>query len=221
MLVHFVQLLRENKAFYLAYLVFLVTGLLAVAVWGKEPLFLQMNLWHHAYADVVAPWLTHLGDGLFAVGFLLIFLLTNYRLALTALLCFATVLLLTQMGKLLIFEDALRPFAYFETKGIAIRTIDGVKVHSNNSFPSGHAASVFALFSFFALRLRSKKWGLPLLLAALLIAYTRVYIAQHFYGDVLAGSLIGMLTVLTITAALDAFYQRHPAAWHRKGLLLK
>ena len=221
MRLQFLQLISANRPFYLAYAAFLMSGLLFLAALGKEPLFLEMNRWQHPIADGVAPWLTHLGDGLFALAFLLVFLLFNYRLALTALLCFAAVLLLTQTGKLLLFEDALRPFAYFQAKGVNIRIIEGVKVHAHNSFPSGHAASVFALFSFFALRLKEKRWGVPLLLAAVLIAYTRVHIAQHFYGDVLAGSLLGILTVLTITAALDAFYLRHPAAWHRKGLLIK
>jgi membrane-associated phospholipid phosphatase len=218
---HFLQLLGANRSFYLAYAAFLMSGLLVLAVLGKDPLFLKMNRWQHPLADGIAPWLTHLGDGLFALGFLVIFVLFNYRLALTALLCFAGVLVLTQMGKLLLFEDALRPFAYFQAKGVNIRLIDGVKVHAHNSFPSGHAASAFALFSFFALRLKEKGWGLPLLLAAVLIAYTRVHIAQHFYGDVLAGSLVGILTVLAVTAALDAYYLRHPAAWHHKGLLVK
>lgn len=216
-----IQLVKENKVFYAGYSLFLSSGLLLLAVVEKEQLFIKMNSWQFATADALAPWLTHLGDGLFAVVFLLLFSLFNYRLALTALLCFASVLLLTQLGKLLIFEDALRPMAYFEAQGKSIRTIDGVQLHSHNSFPSGHAASVFALFSFFALRLTAKKWGIPLLIAAILIAYTRVYIAQHFFGDVLAGSLVGVLTVLSITAALDAYYLRHPAAWHRKGLLVK
>ncbi len=215
------QLIKQNKVFYLGYGLFLSSGLLIHAWVGKDQLFIYMNSWQLSIVDAIAPWLTHLGDGLFALLFLLVFALFNYRLALTALLCFVAVLLLTQLGKLFIFEDALRPFAYFEAKGQVIRTIAGVKVHAHNSFPSGHSASAFALFSFFALRLRDKKWGLPLLLGAVLIAYTRVYIAQHFFGDVLAGSLVGVLTVLGMTALLDAHYDRHPAAWHQKGLLVK
>jgi membrane-associated phospholipid phosphatase len=218
---HVKQLIKQNKVFYTGYGLFISSGLLLLGLVGKDQLFLQMNNWQLTFADALAPWLTHLGDGLFALLFLFVFALFNYRLAFTALLCFVSVLLITQVGKQFIFDDALRPFAYFEAKGQAIRTIAGVKVHAHNSFPSGHSASVFALFSFFALRLNNKQWGLPLLLVAVLIAYTRVHIAQHFFGDVLAGSLVGVLSVLTITAALDAYYERHPAAWHQKGLLVK
>lgn len=203
----------------MAYALFLLGGVAWVARVGKEPLFLQMNQWHHPLTDSIFPWLTHLGDGLFALVFLLIFAMRSYRTALTAFWAFLAVLLFTQLGKLVIFDDALRPFAYFEAKGVLIRTIEGVKIHAHNSFPSGHSASAFALFSFIALQTKSKLLGVVWFAAALVVAYTRVYIAQHFFGDVLAGSLVGVVLVLLITAIMDHRYEAKPAAWHQKGLL--
>lgn len=219
MVATFFSLLRTNRCFYLGYAVFLILGTLWLALVGKEPLFLQMNAWQHPWLDASFPWLTHLGDGIFALLFLLGFLLYNYRLTLTALVCFVGVLLLTHWGKTVLFPDALRPFAYFQELGQSIRLIEGVQVHSNHSFPSGHSASIFALCTFLALQLPAKKWGLPLLLAALLIAFTRVYLAQHFWGDLLAGSLLGVATVTMGTALLDRWFAAHPASWHQRGLL--
>lgn len=212
-------LLRQNRSFYTAYLLFLLIGSVWLALVGKEPLFLQMNQWHHPITDALFPWLTHLGDGLFAVFFLLIFALRSYRIALKAFWAFLAVLFFTQLGKLVIFDDALRPFAYFEAQGVLIRTIEGVKVHAHNSFPSGHSASAFALFSFIALHTKSKSLGIFWFAAALVVAYTRVYIAQHFFGDVLAGSMVGVVLVLLISAGLDQYFDRKPAHWHQKGLL--
>lgn len=213
------NLLQRNRSFYLGYLLFLVGGTLWLALVGKEPLFLQMNAWQHPWLDASFPMLTHLGDGLFALLFLLGFLLYNYRLTLTALVCFVGVLLLTQLGKTVLFPDALRPFAYFQALGQSIRLIEGVQVHSNHSFPSGHSAAIFALCAFLALQLPAKKWGLPLLLTALLIAFTRVYLAQHFWGDLLAGSLLGVATVTVGTALMDRWFAAHPASWQERGLL--
>ncbi len=212
-------LLRSNRSFYLGYLLLLVGGTAWLQWVGKEPLFLQMNAWQHPWLDATFPWLTHLGDGLFGLLFLLAFVLINYRLALTALVCFAAVLLLTQLGKLVLFPDALRPFAYFQELGQSIRLIEGVQVHSNHSFPSGHSAAIFALCAFLALQLPAKKWGLPLLFAALLIAFTRVYLAQHFWGDLLAGSLLGITTVTVCTAGMDRYFAARPARWQERGLL--
>ncbi len=64
-----------------------------------------------------------------------------------------------------------------------------------DSFPSGHATSVFAVacaFSYFYPRLR---W--PLYLLAICISFGRLYLDRHYVSDVLAGALIG-ITVTTV-----------------------
>lgn len=208
----------KNKLFFVSYLFFLVFGLGWLQHQGKEAAFLKMNLWHHPLADAFMPWLTHLGDGLLPAFFVLVLLAFNYRLALTAGVCFTLVLLCVQFSKSLLFEDALRPLAYFAKLGIDIRLIEGVNVHSNNSYPSGHAASAFALGSFVALQLKKKSLGITLLLAAVLVAYTRVYIAQHFFGDILIGSVYGVVPVLVTYSAFELFFMARPTAWQAKGL---
>jgi undecaprenyl-diphosphatase len=63
-------------------------------------------------------------------------------------------------------------------------------VHSS-SFPAGHAATAFAgalLLSYIAPR------AAPLLvLLAIAIGYSRVYVGVHYPGDVVAGALVGVL----------------------------
>jgi membrane-associated phospholipid phosphatase len=213
--------IRTNASFYGAYALFLVLGLLLLQLFGKEALFLQQNAWHHPWADAIAPWLTHLGDGLFAFAIFLVMLSLHYRKALTALFCFAVVLLVIQLSKQWVFADALRPAAYFAALGQEIRLIEGVKVHAHNSFPSGHSASAFVLFTVLALQWFHKKWGAYLLLAAVIIAYTRIYLSQHFMGDVLAGSLVGVLVASLGTAWLDGVFDRRSKSWHQKGLFKK
>jgi undecaprenyl-diphosphatase len=60
---------------------------------------------------------------------------------------------------------------------------------------SAHAANSFAVAVFFSVLLRNKfRWMLPLLLLwALIVAYSRIYIGVHFPLDVLTGMAIGML----------------------------
>jgi undecaprenyl-diphosphatase len=62
-------------------------------------------------------------------------------------------------------------------------------------FMSSHAANAFALTVFMALvlprRYRVAQW--LLLIWAVIVSYSRIYLAAHFPSDVLAGALLGSL----------------------------
>ena len=66
-----------------------------------------------------------------------------------------------------------------------------VKRPDSFSFPSGHTASTFAAIG--VLVFKHKKAGIPLLLFAVLIGFSRLYLFVHFPTDVLAGAAFGML----------------------------
>ena len=59
------------------------------------------------------------------------------------------------------------------------------------SFPSGHTASCFAAVG--TLLFTYKKLGIPLLLFAVLMGLSRMYLFVHFPTDVIAGALVGIL----------------------------
>lgn len=60
------------------------------------------------------------------------------------------------------------------------------------SFPSGHTAASFAAVSalWFA---KEKKFWIPALVLAVLIAFSRMYFYVHYPTDVLGGALLGIL----------------------------
>jgi len=71
-----------------------------------------------------------------------------------------------------------------------------------DSFPSGHATSVFAVacaFAYFYPRLR---W--PLYLLAICISLGRLYLDRHYVSDVLGGALIGIVVTTLILQYKDA-----------------
>lgn len=59
------------------------------------------------------------------------------------------------------------------------------------SFPSGHAAASFAA-AWVIWRKLSKKIGVPALVLAILIAFSRLYIGVHYPSDVIAGVISGI-----------------------------
>ena len=79
------------------------------------------------------------------------------------------------------------------------------------SFPSDHAAAAFAIAA--VLLAFHRRLGLVLLAVAALLAYARVYVGDHYPGDVLAGALIG----LVVAGALMTWLNWLPALVARLG----
>ncbi len=63
------------------------------------------------------------------------------------------------------------------------------------SFPSGHTAASFAAAVVFYKEL-PRKYGIPALVVAVLIALSRLYLGVHYPSDVLAGAVSGTLLAL-------------------------
>jgi membrane-associated phospholipid phosphatase len=76
-----------------------------------------------------------------------------------------------------------------------------VDMPRSTSFPSGHAASAFAFASGVAHEFPAA--GLPLQVAAALVAYSRVHTGVHYPVDVIAGAVLGGALAPLTTAALD------------------
>lgn len=62
----------------------------------------------------------------------------------------------------------------------------------DSSFPSGHTGSSFAAATVLYLTL-PKKFGIPALIFAALMGFSRLYVGVHYPTDVLAGMVIGIL----------------------------
>lgn len=148
-----------------------------------------MDLWllHLNNQTLAHPWLDLLMVGLTVYAFRLlpgigiIYLLRRqYRLGWTILATFCLALLLTFVFYYLGLR--LRPYG--------VRLI--LPQPDYPSFPSGHAATSFAVATVLALVYR-QRWlqGLVMLVAAL-IAYSRIYLGHHYPSDVLAGMILGM-----------------------------
>lgn len=67
-----------------------------------------------------------------------------------------------------------------------------VKRPTDYSFPSGHTAAAFAAAGVFVRNL-PKRFGIPLIVLAAVIAVSRLYVGVHYPSDVLVGLISGIL----------------------------
>jgi undecaprenyl-diphosphatase len=119
--------------------------------------------------------------------------------------------LLGQLLKNTWFEGWDRPFRIFDSLA-EVHSVAGYRMF-HNSFPSGHSIVVSAVISTYVF---SSRPGLVLqavlALAVMVISYTRIYVGVHFPGDVLVGTLIGLvgawLLALTIYPRVNSWLNK-------------
>ena len=134
-----------------------------------------------------------MGDGIFAICLIVffIFYLKKKKEGLALLYAFLLSGFAVQIIKNLV--NSPRPKLFFEP-GQYMFFMDGVSLSNNSSFPSGHTATAFAIATVLILFIKNRQWQLPVLLSAVMVGYSRIYLAQHFLIDVLVGALIGSLS---------------------------
>jgi membrane-associated phospholipid phosphatase len=117
-------------------------------------------------------------------------LFIKFRYAVLAAIAFLYNSVVIQLLKRLF--NAPRPLKYFENIS-PIRTIEGYPVNEWNSFPSGHTATAFTLAVVLSYLLPHRQRHLIIISLAALTAFSRVYLAQHFMEDIIAGAIIAVV----------------------------
>lgn len=70
------------------------------------------------------------------------------------------------------------------------------------SFPSGHSSAAFAA-AWVMFRMLPKKAGIPALVYAALMAFSRLYLGVHYPTDVLGGILLGILYAMAAMSVYE------------------
>lgn len=211
-------ILYKIRFFFIPYLALLAACLIIKLTFSKPEIYHAVNNRYSAVGDFIAPYITDLGNGWAVVAFVLVMLLFNYRKAFVLASTYVITSLSAQILKHIF--DAPRPKLYFKDQLLNIHFVKGVDQLSMNSFPSGHTVTAFSTAVLLTYWCKNKLWGLAFLLGAILVGYSRMYLSQHFFEDVIAGSVLGvMLSVFWLRWAENKEFLKSPK-WNR-GLLKK
>ena len=156
-------------------------------VWEFNVLDKIQQLFANDFWDVVMPRISFLGNAGLIWILLSIFLLLFRHTRRAGLASGIALLFMLVTGNLIIkpLVARLRPF----TVNTAIQLL--IPPPTDFSFPSGHTYASFA--SSTAILRDNRRFGIPALILAALIAFSRLYLYVHYPTDILGGILVGLL----------------------------
>ena len=169
----------------------------------------EVNFLFYLQEHVRTEWLTYimkffsfLGDaGILAIITCFVLLIIK-KTRVTGITASLSLVINTIIVNIIIKPLAARPRPYdtFENLTILVRPL------RDYSFPSGHSSASFAVAAVM-LMLMPKKYGIPAVIVASLIAFSRLYVGVHYPTDVLTGILIGFITALIAKQICSKFFK--------------
>ena len=167
---------------------------------GEASLLLWLqNCLRGGFLDSVMTAITHLGDGGVFWIVMTLLLLCIPKTRRTGLACAVSMVIGLIVTNLVLKNLIARVRPYELIEGLTIL----VKTPHDWSFPSGHTTNAFAA-GWVMFAMLPKKYGVPALILAILIAFSRMYVGVHYPTDILGGVIVGCF-----------------AAWCARGIVKK
>ena len=212
------RLLQQNKIFFSVYTVALTisAALFVTQPKGQEILFL--NDLHNPFFDFVFKYTTRLAELPLFIFILVVVIRFSFGMGFVLLTNCSLTFLIIQLLKKVVFESHVRPALFF-SGSVELNFVQGIQTAYYHSFPSGHTAGAFALFTMMAFFVKDKRWGALFIFLSLMVGLSRMYLLQHFLVDVMAGSAIGVAVsiIFYLTFVRSAYYQN--LSWKDKSLI--
>lgn len=186
----FGNLLKRHLTFIIPFIIMVVICLYIYLTNSKTEIFLFTNIRHTPFFDEFFKISTYLGDEFSTILVCIGMLFIKYRYAVLTALAYLYSSVTVQILKRIF--DSPRPSKFFEGLN-PIRTIEGYPLYEINSFPSGHSTNAFTLAVVLAFILPNLRYHWVIIPLAVITAFSRVYLSQHFFQDVFAGAVLGVV----------------------------
>lgn len=153
------------------------------------------------FLDWLMPVISHMGNGVL------------YIVLAVVLLCFkktrkiGVVLTLALLLEYTIVSIILKP-AVERPRPYTVNTLIQLLIEEPEdwSFPSGHTSAAFTMI--FALYFMKNRWWIPMAIAGVLIAFSRMYLYVHYPTDIFFGACIGILSAFIVVKGME-WYGNH------------
>ncbi len=186
----------------------------AVVEKGTEVLLINGN--HSPSLDFFFVALTRLGEGWVFIPLVVVLLFIRYKYVIIAISIAGFHSLCCLILKKFVFSHQLRPKNVLDNQ--LLHFVEGIDVHGYQSFPSGHTATIICFVVYISLLSKHRLLSVILLCVGLAVAYSRIYLLQHFLIDVTAGAFIGAISTFLIWHLFE--HSRLPL-WTNSSLQLK
>lgn len=205
-----------RRTILIIYIVVLVVlFILAIAI-EKGDDVTAINGNHTHFADVFFSYMTWFGDGVVFLPVTIVLLFYKFRYALMSVALSIIHGLMVSLLKRVIFPGLPRPIKFMGDENIY--KVPGISIHALNAFPSGHTTTAFAAATMIALISNRIGVSIIALVFAMLVGYSRIYLAQHFLVDVVAGAWLGVLSAFLMWQVFST--NRFPP-WSERSLRRK
>jgi membrane-associated phospholipid phosphatase len=190
-------MIYEHRFFLSIFSIYIVAGACSFLFYVQGEEILYINRLHTPFSNLFFARTTELVEGVSLVLIGLWLLIWRVKYGIVFLIDMLTVAAIVRLLKVAFFADRIRPALFFGPQ-VKLNFVTGVDILQYYSFPSGHTTTAFALCFLLAIIIRHTWVSMVLLVAALLVGFSRIYLLEHFWIDVYFGSLLGMLITLLV-----------------------
>jgi len=214
--------------FYLAICIcyfIIAAAILLLSQKGQSELYINSHF--TPYFDTFFKYYTNLGDGWFYAAFNIALLLVGFYEVLLALVTILITTSIIHLCKEILFHGISRPMGFF-VRDLNIHLVNGVDIHLENTFPSGHTCTGFNMAIMLVFILVKYQpafkniWVSFIFILAFLIGISRIYLMQHFLADTMAGTFVGTFVALLVIVLFEKYTPlKDHTFWKRSLLRLK